>query len=72
MTAHALMSTCLVSSILGSHWLLLLLVTSLFPVTDEGIVYPRVGGGTSVYGWLRYFETLVRNITRISVPLNLC
>ena len=71
-TAQALMSTWLVAPILGCHWLLLRLVTSLFLVTDEGFVYPCVGGNTSVYGWLRYFETQVINITRISVPLNLC
>ena len=44
------------------------LVTSLFLVTDEGFVSPCVGGGTSICGWLLYFEAQVKDIIRISVP----
>ena len=48
----------------SNYWLSLVvaaLVTSLFPVTDEGFVSPCIGGGASVCGWLRFNEVLGKN-----------
>ena len=54
----------------SNSWLSLVIVasvTALFLVIDEGFVCLCVGGGTSVCGWLRYFEDHVNDIIRISV-----
>ena len=54
--------TCLACRSISWLWLVIAaLVTSIFPVIDEGFVPTCVGSCTTVCGWLRFNEVLGKN-----------